>query len=196
MPRTKEQNEAIRAEKKQLIIDSALHLFAEKGYASTSINDIAQSANISKGLMYNYFKSKEDVLQSIWDGLVDEFSFMIDPNQDGEITNEEAENFIDKIFEMLITRREEMKLYFQISFQPEMLDFIQLKIDDSRRAERQEFIIKSFADRLPVADPANAYFSVVVFLKGLSMVLTYSETLFDTELLENYKKFLKTILFK
>jgi AcrR family transcriptional regulator len=196
MPRTKEQNETIRAEKRQLIKDTALHLFAKKGYAATSINDIAQSANISKGLMYNYFASKEAVFQSIWDGLVEEFSLMIDPNQDGEVTREEAEDFIDKIFEMLINRREEMKLYFQISFQPEMLDFIKHKIDDRRMTERQEFIVKSFADRLPVDDPENAYFTVVVFLKGLSMMLTYSETVFDTEFLERYKKFLKTILFQ
>jgi len=195
MPRTKEQNEAIRNEKKKLIMDSALQLFAKKGYSATSINDIAQLANISKGLIYNYFASKEDVLQSIWDRLVDNFALMIDPNQDGDVTQEEAENFIDKTFEMLINRREELKLYFQISFQPGVVDFIKHKFDTKKAAERQEFIIKYFTDKLPIADPANAYFSVLVFIKGLSMVVTYTETMFDTEFLESYKKFLKSIFF-
>ena len=195
MPRTKEQNEAIRNEKRKLIMDSALQLFAKKGYSATSINDIAQLANISKGLIYNYFASKEDVLQSIWDRLVDNFALMIDPSQDGDVTQEEAENFIDKTFEMLINRREELKLYFQISFQPEVVDFIKHKFDTKKAAERQEFIIKYFTDKLPIADPANAYFSVLVFIKGLSMVVTYTETMFDTEFLESYKKFLKSIFF-
>ena len=175
-------------------MDTALKLFAEKGFASTSINDIAQSANISKGLMYNYFTSKEDVLQSIWDGLVDEFAQMIDPNQDGEVTQEEAEGFIDNVFEMLTNRKEEMKLYFQISFQPGVVGFIKHKYNAKKAAERQEFIIKYFTQKLPVADAGNAYFTILVFLKGLGMVLTYQEV--NAEFLEKYKKFIKSILFK
>ena len=196
MPRTKEQNEAIRAEKRQLIMDTALKLFAEKGYSSTSINDIAQQANISKGLMYNYFDSKEDVLQSIWDKLTEEFAQMIDPNQTGEVTQAEAENFIDQTFEMLKNQREKMKLYFQTSFQPSVLDFIKHKFDAKRAAERQGVIIKYFADKLPITETENAYFTILVFVKGLSMVVTYTETMFDVEFLENYKKFLKSLFFK
>ncbi len=195
MPRTKQQNEAIRSEKRQLIMNAALKLFAEKGYASASINDIAQSAGISKGLMYNYFASKEEVLQSIWDGLADEFAQMIDPNQDGEVTREEAEGFIDKIFDMFVNRNEEMKFYYQTSFQPEVVNFLKHKYNTQKAAERQQFIIRYFADKLPVAEPANAYFTVLVFLKGLSMVVTYTEKRCDTEFLENYKKFIKSFLF-
>jgi AcrR family transcriptional regulator len=46
MPRTKEQNEAIRAEKRQLIMDTSLQLFAEEGYATASIERIAKQAGI------------------------------------------------------------------------------------------------------------------------------------------------------
>ncbi|MDR1886863.1 MAG: TetR/AcrR family transcriptional regulator, partial [Prevotellaceae bacterium] len=61
MPRTKEQNEAIRAEKRQLIMDAAMQLFAEDGYAHTSIDKIAQKAGIARGLLYSYFENKEDL---------------------------------------------------------------------------------------------------------------------------------------
>ena len=196
MPRTKEQNMAIRAEKKQLIMDVALKLFANKGFAATSINDIAQSANISQGLMYNYFSSKEDVLRSIWDKLSNEFVQMIDPNQDGEVTCEEAEIFIDKTFDMIITRREEMKLYFQFSFQPDVIDVMKHKYDTAKAIERQQFVLKYFTDMLPIADATNAYITVLTFVKGLSMTLTYNEMLFDVETLEKYKKFIKSIFFK
>ena len=196
MPRTKEQNMAIRTEKKQLIMNTALQLFAEKGFERTTTECIAQHAGISSGLLFVYFKSKDDLLQSIWDRLVNEFIHMIDPNQDGEVTQDEAENFIDKTFEMLINRREEMKLYFQTSSQPEVINFLKHKFDAKRVAERQEFIIKYFADKLPVADATNAYITVLAFVKGLSMVLTYTETVFDIETLENYKKFIKSVFFK
>ena len=55
-PRTEEQYKEIRQEKRQLIMNTALELFALHGYESTTINQIAKNANISKGLLYNYLK--------------------------------------------------------------------------------------------------------------------------------------------
>ncbi|MDR1524456.1 MAG: TetR/AcrR family transcriptional regulator, partial [Tannerella sp.] len=74
MPRTKEQNEAIKLEKKQLIMDVALRLFAENGYANTSIDKIAKSICIAKGLLYTYFKNKEDLLYQILLSGIDKMS--------------------------------------------------------------------------------------------------------------------------
>ena len=51
--------------KKQQIIEAAIICFSEKGYRGTSIQDIADALGIAKGSMYFYFKSKEDLLQSI-----------------------------------------------------------------------------------------------------------------------------------
>ena len=45
-------------ERKQEIIEAALHLFSQKGYEHTTIQDIAKYLNISQGLCYRYFKSK------------------------------------------------------------------------------------------------------------------------------------------
>jgi AcrR family transcriptional regulator len=195
MPRTEEQYEKIRSEKREIIKQTALKLFAAKGYATTSISDIAQMAGISKGLMYNYFKSKEEVLRTICNELTEEFITMLDPNHDGEVTPEECENFIDKTFELLINRREEMKLYFQLSFQPDVLYFLEYKyIQESQK--RREFIVNYFAEKLPIADKQHAYFSVLVFLKGLSMVATYTESIYTNEFLMSYKEFLKKIILK
>jgi len=88
--------------------------------------------------MYNYFASKKAVLRSIWDRLSDEFVQMIDPNHYGEVTHEEAENFIEKTFEMLITRREEMKLYFQFLFQPDVIDVMKHKYDTAKAIDSYE----------------------------------------------------------
>ena len=48
--------------KEDIIINAALTCFANKGYAKTSIQDIANAANISKGSFYTYFENKEDLL--------------------------------------------------------------------------------------------------------------------------------------
>lgn len=51
----------IRAEKKEKIILAAMVLFAKKGFAGTSVADIANQAGIGKGTTYEYFKSKDDL---------------------------------------------------------------------------------------------------------------------------------------
>ncbi|SES65856.1 transcriptional regulator, TetR family [Oceanobacillus limi] len=53
--------------KKKQIIDAALQLFVDKGFALTSIQDIIDEANVAKGTFYNYFASKNDCLMAILD---------------------------------------------------------------------------------------------------------------------------------
>lgn len=49
------------AEKRQLILDAATHLFTEQGYEGTSVDDIAQRAGVSKQTVYTHFGSKENL---------------------------------------------------------------------------------------------------------------------------------------
>lgn len=50
-----------KTDTKQRILDSSLELFASKGYAGTSMNDIISQVGISKGSVYWHFKSKEEI---------------------------------------------------------------------------------------------------------------------------------------
>jgi len=47
------------------VLDAALELFMEKGFAATRVNDIAKRAGLSKGAVYLYFPSKEAVLEAL-----------------------------------------------------------------------------------------------------------------------------------
>jgi len=47
------------------IIQSAIKQFAKKGYALTSMDEIAKSANVSKGGLYHHFPSKEELFVSL-----------------------------------------------------------------------------------------------------------------------------------
>ncbi|MGI6679488.1 MAG: TetR/AcrR family transcriptional regulator [Dehalobacterium sp.] len=61
MARNMEQNEKIREERKKQIQSAALRLFATKGLFATKIKDIAEAVGIAQGLIYHYYKSKEDI---------------------------------------------------------------------------------------------------------------------------------------
>jgi AcrR family transcriptional regulator len=47
------------------ITQAALAAFAEKGYAATKVDDVAKRAGVSKGLLYLYFKTKEDLFKAV-----------------------------------------------------------------------------------------------------------------------------------
>ena len=64
--RNRSSNKAAAAEKRKLILDAAVKVFARKGYYGCRVSDIAEEAKIAYGLVYHYFKSKEDVLNSIF----------------------------------------------------------------------------------------------------------------------------------
>lgn len=62
MARTRSPNyDAIQG----MILDRSAHLFATKGYAATSINDIAEACACSKSRLYHYFGAKEDILAAM-----------------------------------------------------------------------------------------------------------------------------------
>jgi AcrR family transcriptional regulator len=47
------------------ILDAALDLFVEKGFAATRLEDVAQRAGVSKGTVYLYFDGKEDLFKAV-----------------------------------------------------------------------------------------------------------------------------------
>src|SRR5690348_8968215 len=51
-------------DRREQIIDAAMRVFAEKGFARATNRDIAREAGITTGLIYYYFKSKEDLLRA------------------------------------------------------------------------------------------------------------------------------------
>ncbi len=60
-PRFGRRKEARPAE----ILDAALELFVERGYATTRLEDVAQRAGVSKGTVYLYFDSKEELFKAV-----------------------------------------------------------------------------------------------------------------------------------
>lgn len=97
-PRTEKQFEKIRESKRELIMNTALEEFAENGYHVTSISKISKRANISKGLIYNYFKSKEDLLKSIIYRGLKIVAELFDPKGKDDVKEDDIEYMIGQLF--------------------------------------------------------------------------------------------------
>jgi TetR/AcrR family transcriptional regulator len=63
---------------RERIVGSALRCFAEKGYAGTSLREIAEAARTTKPMIYYYFKSKEGLYSSTLGDLLQQFADSID----------------------------------------------------------------------------------------------------------------------
>jgi AcrR family transcriptional regulator len=110
-------------------MDTALEVFAEYGYASASISMIAQKAGVSKGLMYNYFESKEALLISIVEEGIEEMVELVDPNKDGILIKEEFEFLIDGMFNLMRDKNNFYKLYFSLMMQPSVSSIFMNKLN-------------------------------------------------------------------
>jgi TetR/AcrR family transcriptional regulator, fatty acid metabolism regulator protein len=53
-------------EKRRLILDAAVRVFARKGFHTSRVGDIAEEAGVAHGLLYHYFSSKDEVLETIF----------------------------------------------------------------------------------------------------------------------------------
>ena len=64
---------AIVPDKREAILRAAIKVFAGKGYFNSKVADIASEAGIADGTVYLYFKSKDEILRSIFDRAMTDF---------------------------------------------------------------------------------------------------------------------------
>ncbi len=129
-PRTPKQFEEMREGKKTLIMDVALEHFANDGFHNTTINQIAKHAGISKGLMYNYFASKDTLLEEIIMRSVQEVYSHFDVNKDGFLSEEEFDFFVRRVSLVLKEKQIFWRLFFQLLMQNDVREqFLKLFVN-------------------------------------------------------------------
>ena len=133
-PKTKEQFAEIRSRSEKKILDAALELFGSKGFKATSISSIALKANVSKGLLYNYFDSKTDLLRRIVKDAsnigADLINEVIDEYASPE---EELEHLVLKSVSHVKSNTHYWYLMTALSFQSEVMEEIQDIVDQNSK---------------------------------------------------------------
>jgi TetR/AcrR family transcriptional regulator, cholesterol catabolism regulator len=99
---------------RQLLVDSAIKLFSERGFSGTSMQDIVAGAGVTKGAFYHHFESKEDVLKLIHD------QFLEAQAQEMERIQAEFSSPVDQLRETIkmsvrsvVEYREHVAIFFQ-----------------------------------------------------------------------------------
>lgn len=101
MPRTKKQFEEMRNATKEKIQTVAMHLFAQKGLAATNVQDIADAAGISIGLLYRHYKTKEALFYELVEFALAGLKEISERLQSDASPKSIVESIIDEIYDDL-----------------------------------------------------------------------------------------------
>ncbi len=177
MPRTAQENERIRQLAKERILTAAMELFIEQGYHATSISKIAEHASISKGLLYNYFKGKTELLATMVDRRVADMVEVMEQAQNMETPERQLEYIIAGAIDNVFSNPEVFRFYLHLQTQPEadqeLLPYSRFLVEENAR--QFEFQCEIF-ERLGVqeARKRSLYFSST--LQGIMlMIATYPQ---------------------
>lgn len=124
-------------DKREAILGAATKVFAGQGYFNSKVADIAREAGIADGTVYLYFKSKDDILHSIFDRAMDEF--IAEGRQELDLLDDPVEK-LRKIAELHLSRLGADR-HMAIVFQVELRGSIKFM---------QEFSSAGFAEYLDI----------------------------------------------
>jgi AcrR family transcriptional regulator len=165
-PRTTSQNEIIRAQRKNDILEAALTVFAERGYAASTIEQVARAAGTSKGLVYNYFQSKEALLKAIFDAMRAQSDFIWQFNGK-QTAKHQLKNLIDATFLFLAKYPRQMRLMLQLALQPEVVEDLKDVINVAHT--EKHFQIEPLLTALGYNNPVNEAHYLGALLEGIAL---------------------------
>ena len=139
---------AVITDKREAILRAAIKVFAGKGYFNSKVSDIAGEAGIADGTVYLYFKSKDEILHSIFDRAMAEF--IAEGRKELALISEPTEK-LRRIAELHLERLgadRDMAIVFQVELRGstkfmqefsaagfgEYLDIIRQTIEDGQRS--------------------------------------------------------------
>jgi len=83
------ENGAERVDKRARILEAAILVFARQGYHGARVSDIAREAGIAYGLVYHYFRNKEEILASVFEERWSRFLAVVETIASGPSTSHE-----------------------------------------------------------------------------------------------------------
>ncbi|WP_421763670.1 TetR/AcrR family transcriptional regulator [Ekhidna sp.] len=168
--------------KRQQVINAATTLFSEKGFEKTSMNDICLLANVSKGLVYHHFASKNEILVEIFQMTTQRMKNMSSSNLN--ITpSERLVTLIDTIFTQLEKDKSTFKFNLNIMFQPSTRELL-----SSQLKERSDALFGSIKEVFDQVDGENSTTLSFMFIAELDGVAIDYLSVFEDYPLEAIKQ--------
>jgi AcrR family transcriptional regulator len=153
-------------EPKQRILESAISLFAQKGFASVGVREIAKEANVNIAMISYYFEGKVGILKSVLEEFFDQYSQMLkDAVDEGRSTEEAVRRLIGHMVDFV---RENTELAL-VAYNELPLDLPELAEIKVEKITRMIGILSGFIKRFGL-DPEDTYHLGMIGPSLISMV--------------------------
>ena len=166
-PRTEQQFGEIRELRKTDIMQAGLELFGQFSIESTSIAMIAKKAGISKGLIYNYFESKESLIVAIVTDGLQKFTDVIPQIENTALSKPQLINYLEVTFTVLENNISYWKLYFSILLQPSVMKLVESQLMETLMPIIQ--LMTGYYKNLGYSNPMAHAMFLGATLDGISM---------------------------
>ncbi len=170
-------------EKRERILESALRLFAESGYAATSTSKVAKAAGVSEGLIFRHFENKEGLLKALMqegkDRIKKYFADIV-LESDPKVR---IHNMIDLPFQIVDREREFWRLQKSLKFQ---FHQVHKELDFDYAEPLFRAVVDAFTV-LGYEEPAREAAFLAALLEGVTLGLI-QEDLNDPEDLRQFIK--------
>ncbi len=184
-PRTKSQFEELREQSRQQIKQAALELFAKSSYANTSMAQVAKEAGVSKGLIYNYFDSKQDLL----------FALVEEQVAEGEALMEQfLETISDPLEQLIALTKATVQMVLQdinywrfmtsLAFQPDVLSELMPLV--KRQKETSIRLMIGIFERLGADEPEKETYLYGSMLDGILLQYMTLRADYELEAMQDY----------
>lgn len=165
-PRTPEQNEQIRERTRKQIKNAAFELFAHHGFSDTAVSAIATKAGISKGLIYHYYDSKDQILVAIFEDLTELGEKALN-FPDGMPPAGCLRHVLETTFGYIEGAAEILRLMISLALQPEAVEKLKPYIEKAN-SDQVEVMTRLFRD-LGYKDPQNEAYYLAAKLDGIAL---------------------------
>ncbi|GAB5526694.1 MAG: TetR/AcrR family transcriptional regulator [Roseivirga sp.] len=168
--------------KKQLVMDTATKLFAERGFENTSMAQICKEANVSKGLVYHHFDTKHALLREIFSATTQRMIEMSSTAAPDSSPHEQLLTLIEQLFDQLQADRAFFQLNLNIMLQPGTRAILNDLIK-----ERSAHLLASVKTLFDQIDPEQSGASSYMFIAEMDGVALDYLSIFDSYPIEALK---------
>lgn len=173
MPRSAAENDRIRQATSNQILQTALSLFCDKGYYSTSIGELAQHAEISKGLLYHYFKNKADVLAALVDMRINEVLIVMNAAKAKPTPAEQIQHVVEGALADVLKQPDVFRFYLNLFSQPKLDPEVAQSTQKLMDEQARQFEVQTqMFEQLGVDNPRERSFYFSAALQGIMLMFS------------------------
>jgi AcrR family transcriptional regulator len=168
-----QRRQAMREQAREAILAAALEVFGASSFTQGTTADIAAKAGVSKGLVFNYFPTKEALLQGLVEKMLGESLDFWDAQTWHGPPAEQLTAWIDTAIAQVLRRPDFYRLYFSLSLQPGGSAAVDAALA-SLEPRLSQYLARAQAlmERLGSSDPSSDARLLQCAINGLAQVIT------------------------